>query len=162
MTHEDIQIIEYSREHAKSISEHLFEGVPEKIVLSQREELLRPGSEEAFSVCALHDEEVVGVCTGVRMRWAGARHRIEMVQVVVRESFRGQGVARRMMQSIAAHFLTLGIEIIQISTEASNVEAMRAYERIGFKRFANLHHGLKYDNEYSDEVMMAAPIAAIL
>ncbi|MFW9909460.1 MAG: GNAT family N-acetyltransferase [Candidatus Thorarchaeota archaeon] len=162
MTHEDIQIIEYSREHAKSISEHLFEGVPEEIVQSQREELLKPGPEEVFSVCALHGGEVVGVCTGVRMRWAGARHRIEMVQVVVHESFRGQGVARRMMQSIAAHFSTLGIEIIQISAEAGNVEAMKAYKRIGFKRFGTLHHGLKYDNEYGDEVMMAARIAAIL
>jgi len=162
MTHDNIQIIEYSREHAKLISEHLFEGIPEEMVQSQREELLKPGPEEVFSVCALHGREVVGVCTGVRMRWAGARHRIEMVQVVVHKSFRGQGVARLMMQSIATHFSTLGVEIIQISAEAGNVEAMRAYQRIGFKQFGNLHHGLKYDNEYSDEIMMAAPIAAIL
>ncbi len=162
MTQEDFQVIVYSREHARSISDHLFDGVPEEIVHKQREELLKPGPEEIFSVCALHGGEVVGVCTGVRMRWAGARHRIEIVQVVVHESFRGQGVARSMMKSIAAHFLNLGIEIIQISAEAGNVEAMRAYERIGFKRFGTLHHGLKYDNEYSDEVLMAASIAAIL
>ncbi|MFW9959166.1 MAG: GNAT family N-acetyltransferase [Candidatus Odinarchaeota archaeon] len=162
MIREDIQVIEYSREHAKSISEHLFEGVPEEIVEKQREELLRPGPEEVFSVCALHDGEVVGVCTGVRMRWAGSRHRIEMVQVVVHEQFRGQGIARSMMQSIATHFSAHGVEIIQISVEAGNFEAMGAYERIGFKKFGTLHHGLKYDDEYRDEIMMAAPIAAML
>lgn len=105
---------------------------------------------------------MIGVCTGVRMRWAGARHRIEMVQVVVHESFRRQGITRRMMQSIAAHFSTLGIEIIQMSAETGNVEVVRAYERIGFKRFGTLHHGLKHNNEYSDEVMMTAPLAAFL
>ncbi len=55
MAAEDIRVVAYSREHAKSISEHLFEGVPVEVVLNQREELLRPGPDEVFSVCALHD-----------------------------------------------------------------------------------------------------------
>jgi RimJ/RimL family protein N-acetyltransferase len=159
---DNIQVVPYSKEHAKSISEWLFEGVSEEVVRSQRDELLKPGPEEVFSVCAMKDSTVIGVCTGVRMRWAGSRHRIEMVQVVVHESFRGQGIAQSMMRPIASHFLTRDVEIIQISTKAGNTEAMRAYEKIGFKKFGTLHDGLKYDNEYSDEVMMAAPIAALL
>jgi RimJ/RimL family protein N-acetyltransferase len=162
MTQEDIQVIEYSRKHAKSISEHLFEGVPEEIVEKQREELLRSGPEEVFSVCALHHGDVVGVCTGVRMRWAGSRHRIEMVQVVVRDEFRGRGIAREMMRLIARHFSTRDVEIIQISTEARNTDALAAYEKIGFQRFGVLRDGIKHDNQRNDEIMMAAPIAAIL
>jgi RimJ/RimL family protein N-acetyltransferase len=162
MTTDDIQVVAYSQKYDKSISEHLFEGVPEEVVRSQREDLLRPGPEEVFSVCAIVGSRVIGVCTGIRLRWAGSRHRLEMVQVVVAEQFRGRGVARSMIKSIAAHFLNFGIGIIQISAEAGNIEAIRAYERIGFKRFGTLYQGLKYDNEYSDEVLMAAPIAAIL
>jgi hypothetical protein len=79
VTRDDIQVVAYSYEYAKSISEHLFEGVPEEVVCSQREDLLKPGPEEVFSVCAVLGPRVIGVCTGVRMRWAGARHRIEMV-----------------------------------------------------------------------------------
>lgn len=162
MIADDIRVEPYSNEHARSISENLFEGVSEEVIRTQREELLKPGPEEVFSVCAMKGSIVIGVCTGVRMKWAGSRHRIEMVQVVVHKSFRGKGIARNMMQSIASHFSTRGIEIIQISAEAGNAGALGAYERIGFERIGTLRNGLKYDNEYSDEVIMAAPITAIL
>jgi RimJ/RimL family protein N-acetyltransferase len=136
--------------------------VSEEVVEKQREELLSPGTEEVFSVCALNGAEVVGVCTGVRMRWVGSRHRIEMVQVVVRDGFRGKGVAREMMRLIAKHFSTRGIEIIQISAESSNREALVAYERIGFQRFGVLQDGIKHEDKYSDEIMMATSLATIL
>jgi hypothetical protein len=91
MPADDIHVIAYSQEYAKSISEHLFEGVPEEVVRSQREDLLRPGPEEVYSVCAIVDSRVIGVCTGARMRWAGSRHRVEMVQVVVSDQFQRRG-----------------------------------------------------------------------
>jgi ribosomal protein S18 acetylase RimI-like enzyme len=162
MNTDDIRVVPYSKQHAKSIADNLFVGVPEDVVHGQREELLRSGPEEVFSVCAIRESMVIGVCTGVRMKWAGSRHRIEMVQVVVHESFRGQGIARRMIQTIAGHFSTLGVEIVQISAEESNAQAIRAYERIGFKRFGTLHNGLKHDDKYSDETMMAALLTTIL
>ncbi|MHA1485133.1 MAG: hypothetical protein ACTSPR_07440 [Candidatus Thorarchaeota archaeon] len=34
-----------------------------------RDGLTVPGPEEVLSVCALSGSKVVGVCTGVRMRW---------------------------------------------------------------------------------------------
>jgi ribosomal protein S18 acetylase RimI-like enzyme len=162
VTIKDIQVVAYSTQHANSIAEHLFESVPEEVVRTQREDLLKPGPDDVFSVCALYESRVIGVCTGVRMRWAGSRHRIEMVQVVVSEQFRGRGVARKMMQSIAAHFSQRGVEIIQISTEAGNTDALAAYERIGFQRFGVLRDGIKHESQHSDEIMMAASIAAML
>ena len=157
-----IEIEEYSEKHAKSIAEHLFEGVPEDVVRGQREELLGPGPEEVFSVCAVSGSQVVGVCTGVRMRWYGSRHRIEMVQVVVSEEFRGQGVARLMMMRIAEHFVSFGVEIVQISAESRNEPAIAAYEHIGFKRFGTLKDGMCHEGVYSDEVLMAIPIETLL
>ncbi|MGY5881554.1 MAG: GNAT family N-acetyltransferase, partial [Candidatus Thorarchaeota archaeon] len=125
MSKHDIEVEPYRKAHAKSIADQLFSGVPEKVVRGQRKELLMPGPEEVFSVCALSGTDVVGVCTGVRLRWWGSKHRIEMVQVVVREDFRGRGVAREMMRAIAKHFSTRGVEIIQISAEGSNADALR-------------------------------------
>ena len=162
MSRESVKIEEYSERHAKSISEHLFKGVPDDVIRSQREELLRPGPEEVFSVCAVSGSQVVGVCTGVRMRWYGSRHRIEMVQVVVSEEFRGQGVARLMMKRISEHFALRGVEIIQISAEARNKIAIAAYEHIGFKRFGTLKDGICHDGEHSDEILMALPIDDLL
>ncbi len=162
MSRETIKIQEYKKEHAKSIAEHLFEGVPEEIVRSQREELLRPGPEEVFSVCAVADTLVVGVCTGVRIRWYGSRHRIEMVQVVVHEEFRGRGIALSMMQKIAEHFAPQGVELVQISVESGNKTAIIAYEKIGFERFGILKDGIKHDGKYSDEILMVMPIEEAL
>ncbi len=95
------------------------------------------------------------------MTWAGARHRIEMVQVVVRDEFR-RSVAREMMQLVAQHFSTRGVEIVQISVEHRNKDAIAAYQRVGFHQFGLLKDGLKFDDDYSDEVMLAAPIRMIL
>jgi ribosomal protein S18 acetylase RimI-like enzyme len=81
---------------------------------------------------------------------------------VVSEKFRRQGVAQRLMQLIAEHFSTRGVDIIQISAEASNADALAAYERIGFRRFGVLRDGIKHNGQHSDEIMMAAPITAIL
>jgi RimJ/RimL family protein N-acetyltransferase len=157
-----ITVVEYANTYAKSISEHLFKGVAEGMIIKQRQELLEPGHNEVFSVCALHDNEVVGVCTGVRMRWYGSRHRIEMVQVVVRDGFRGRGIAREMMRKIAKHFGSRGIEIVQISVEAKNTVARNAYEKIGFKKFGVLKNGINHGGNYSDEVMLAMPLSELV
>ncbi|MFX1483163.1 MAG: GNAT family N-acetyltransferase [Promethearchaeota archaeon] len=162
MPKDTIDVVEYSKANAKSIAEDLFEGVPEDIVRSQREELLKPGPEEVFSVCAVSGTRVVGVCTGVRMRWFGSRHRIEIVQVVVDKEFRRKGITRLMMKMIAEHFAALGVEIVQISVEAGNETAVAAYEHIGFQRFGILRDGIKHDSNYSDEIMMAIPISDFL
>ncbi|TFG99334.1 GNAT family N-acetyltransferase [Candidatus Thorarchaeota archaeon] len=158
----DIVVKAYTKSDVKSIAEHLFIGVPENIIRDQREELLNLGPDEVFSVCAIAKGIVVGVCTGVRMKWFGSRHRIEMVQVVVQEDYRGRGVAHQMMVKIAEHFSSRGVEIIQISAESKNEAAIKAYERIGFRQFGTLKNGLKYENDYSDEVMMAAPIDLLM
>ncbi len=158
MLNEDIRIVKYSNVHAKSIAENLFEGVPEDVIIEQKEELLDPGPDEVFSVCALDKKEVVGVCTGVRMRWFGVRHRIELVQVVVKEGYRGRGIAHEMMRKVAKHFLSRDVEMVQISVEATNTDAKEAYENIGFQEFGILENGINNDGEYSDEVMMVIPI----
>ncbi|MFW9807645.1 MAG: GNAT family N-acetyltransferase [Candidatus Thorarchaeota archaeon] len=162
MNSDTIEIVEYSKAYARSIAEHLFEGVSEGTVHSQREELLKPGPEEVYSVCAVSNTHVVGVCTGVRMRWFGSRHRIEMVQVVVSKEFRRQGITRLMMKKIAEHFESLGVEIVQISAESENATAITAYEHIGFQRFGELKDGIKYNGNYSDEILLAIPITDFL
>ncbi len=149
------EIKAYNESHAESIVTSLFQGVTVETVVQQRRDLLAPGSEEVYSVCCLSGKEVIGICTGVRKQWSGERHRIEMVQVVVREDSRGLGIAKRMMQEIAAHFMSYGVEIIQISVEASNTHAYSAYQKIGFEAIGVFKKGLKYDSRYSDEILLS-------
>ncbi len=150
-----VEIRPYNDSFADSLARDLFQGVSAETIIQQRADLLAPGPEEVYGVCTISDSKVIGVCTGVRKRWFGERHRIEMVQVVVKDEFHGQGIARLMMMEIARHFKKHGVEIVQISTEATNEIAIMAYERIGYVRFGVLEKGLKHDNEYADEIMMS-------
>lgn len=154
-TGDRVNVEEYQDSYAESIATGLFQGVTVETVVQQRQALLAPGPEEVYSVCCLSGEEVIGICTGVRKQWSGERHRIEMVQVVVREDSRGLGIAKHMMQEIAAHFRPYGVEIIQISVEASNRQAYLAYQKIGFETIGVFKQGLKYDDRYSDEILLS-------
>ncbi|MHA1637916.1 MAG: GNAT family N-acetyltransferase [Candidatus Thorarchaeota archaeon] len=132
------------------------------MIIQQRNDLLAPGPEEVYSVSSLYENRVIGVCTGVRKRWYGERHRIELVQVVVKDGFHRRGIARYMMKEIAKHFSKYSIEIIQISVEDANENAVSAYMKIGFVRFGTLEKGLKYENKYSDEVLLSMKIEDLL
>jgi len=157
-----IHIEPYENRHAGSIAKDLFGGMSTEEVKRGRDGLIAPGPDEVFSVCALSGSKVVGVCTGVRKRWLGERHRIEMVQVVVADDFQRIGIARFMMKAIAVYFAEKGVEMVQVSTERDNEKAKAAYERIGFKEFGVLERGLKHGNRYADEVMMWMKIEDLL
>ena len=152
----------YEHRHAESIANDLFGGMSAEEVRQGRDGLIAPGPEEVLSVCALSGSKVVGVCTGVRKRWIGEKHRIEMVQVVVAENFQRLGIARFMMKAIAMHFAKRGVETVQVSAEGSNEKAIASYKRIGFKEFRVLKCGLKHGNRYADEVMMWMKIEDLL
>jgi ribosomal protein S18 acetylase RimI-like enzyme len=157
-----VEVEYYQDSHAGSIATGLFQGVTVQTVVQQRQTLLAPGPEEVCSVCCLSGKEVVGICTGVRKRWSGERHRIEMVQVVVREDARGLGIAKHMMQEVAAHFKPYGVEIVQISAEASNEQAYVAYQKIGFETIGVFRRGLKYDDKYSDEILLSMAVLDLM
>ncbi len=152
----------YESCHAESIANDLFGGMSAEEVRQGRDGLIAPGPEEVLSVCALSESKVVGVCTGVRKKWMGERHRIEMVQVVVAENLQRLGIARFMMKAIAMHFAERGVEMVQVNAEGSNEKAIASYKRIGFKEFGVLEHGLRHGNRYADEVMMWMKIDDLL
>ncbi|MFW9849026.1 MAG: GNAT family N-acetyltransferase [Candidatus Thorarchaeota archaeon] len=157
-----IQIVEYNDSFADSMALDLFVGVSKEKIIQEREYLLAPGPEEAYSVCALSESIVIGVCTGIRKQWFGERHRIEMVQVVINEQFRKLGLARHMMKVIARHFRNYGIEIVEIGVQSDNEEAFQAYTRIGFKKYGVFQNGLKFGDEYYDDILLSMTLSDLL
>ncbi|NHI82871.1 MAG: GNAT family N-acetyltransferase [Candidatus Thorarchaeota archaeon] len=85
-----------------------------------------------------------------------------MVQIVVRDKYQRRRVSRQMMAEIAKHFKKLGVKIVQVSVERRNTDAWRAYKRLGFKQIGILRRGLKCDDNYNDEIMLAADIGTII
>jgi GNAT superfamily N-acetyltransferase len=91
----------------------------------------RPGQDLAI---ALHDPAGDAVVGGLWGRTAGGWLAIELVYVP--ESLRGQGIATRLVAMAEREALERGCHSAWLDT--LNREALRLYERLGYRRFGEL------------------------
>ena len=85
----------------------------------------------------------------------GSDSHVGVVGIVVKDGFRGVGVGTRMLEVIVDVARKRGLRLLVLSVFASNVRAVRLYERVGFVRcgLVPLRHFSK--GKYVDEVVMA-------
>ena len=83
------------------------------------------------------------------------RHIGHVVSMMVRESARGQGIGRALLDAlIDAAREPAGLEMLTLSVTEVNASAVRLYERTGFFRFGTLHKAIKVGDRYHDKVHM--------
>jgi putative acetyltransferase len=70
-------------------------------------------------------------CGGVQLFAEGFG---ELKRMYVRPPFRGQGLARRMLEHLAAHTRSSGVSMLRLETGIHQGEAIRLYEGAGFRR----------------------------
>jgi ribosomal protein S18 acetylase RimI-like enzyme len=58
----------------------------------------------------------------------------EIKRMYVRPVFRGQGLAKLMVEHLAAHAREQGVKVLRLETGIHQVEAIGLYERMGFNR----------------------------
>ncbi len=76
-------------------------------------------------------------------------------QVYVEPKFRGQGIAKLLLQSIIAFALARpGTKKLKLTVQAGQVAAIGLYERLGFKVVGTLQKELCVKNKYYDELLM--------
>lgn len=85
----------------------------------------------------------------------GSDAHVGVVGIVVKDGFRGVGVGTGMLWVIFDAARKRGLRLLVLSVFASNVRAVRLYERVGFVRcgLVPLRHFNK--GKYVDEVLMA-------
>jgi GNAT superfamily N-acetyltransferase len=81
---------------------------------------------------AYHDGRAAG-CMALRDLGEGA---CEMKRMFVPEAFRGLGVGRALGERIIAEAREVGYRSMRLDTSKNQIEAMRLYERCGFRRIA--------------------------
>src|SRR5262245_12249565 len=91
------------------------------------EKLIRQGV--AFFVIRVDD--VPAACGGVML--CGSDYG-EVKRMYVRPQFRGSGLARMMLDHLAAYTQQHGIDFLRLETGIHQREAIRLYERYGFQR----------------------------
>ena len=83
------------------------------------------------------------------------RHIGHIVSMMVRESARGQGIGRALLDTlIDAAREPAGLEMLTLTVTDVNASAVRLYERTGFARFGTLHKAIKVGDRYHDKVHM--------
>lgn len=102
--------------------------------------LYPPTSQHGLSVAALIAEQVdffvlrlgdvAAGCGGVKFY---GREYAEIKRMYVRPSFRGKGLAKRMLSHLEAHADREGISILRLETGIRQPEARRLYESLGYR-----------------------------
>ena len=103
---------------------------------------------------AIEGDDVVGWCDIVRFGLEGFQHTGRLGMGLLTH-VRGQGVGRRLAQTTIDAARSRGIERIELEVFASNVRAIRLYERLGFAHEGLRRRARKLDGEYDDNVLMA-------
>lgn len=104
---------------------------------------------------AEEDGEVIGWCDIVPGEpIAGTRH-VGTLGMGILKEHRGQGIGRRLMETTIEAARKLGIEKIELTVYASNRNALRLYESLGFGVEGTKRKGRFVDGVYDDIVLMA-------
>jgi ribosomal protein S18 acetylase RimI-like enzyme len=67
---------------------------------------------------------------------------------------RGQGLARRLLETAVEHGRALNLRQLMLGCNAGNGNALRLYEQAGFSEYGLEPAALYVDGEYFDEVLM--------
>ncbi|MBK8899944.1 MAG: GNAT family N-acetyltransferase [Anaerolineaceae bacterium] len=84
---------------------------------------------EGFSFGAFVGKQLVGAALASPEHWNGS---LRVWEFHVQETWRGQGLGRRLMEQVVETAVTHHLRVIVCETQSSNVPAIRAYRRLGF------------------------------
>ena len=104
---------------------------------------------------AWRDDALLGAVGLERDERIKVRHIGHVVSMMVRESARGQGIGRALLEALMdAARDPGGLEMLTLTVTEVNAGAVRLYERSGFSRFGTLHKAIKVGGQYHDKVHM--------
>lgn len=114
--------------------------------------------DDVFIQVAFNQNDPIGmmaVHVSPRSRFA---HRGTMVMVYLRDTARGSGAAKAMLDACARCAKDAGLTQLELSVSAANARAQGFYLREGFVQFGRLPNGYCHDNVLTDDIMMWRPI----
>jgi RimJ/RimL family protein N-acetyltransferase len=113
---------------------------------------LGSSSGDNFVVGAFAGGQLVGMAGFARNLREKSNHKGVIWGVYVRPTFRNQGVARGLLQTLLDRAKSQpGLEQIILTVAVDQVAAKRLYQSLGFQVFGHERHALKVGGEYVDE-----------
>lgn len=103
---------------------------------------------------ALDDLKVVGWCHIRPDRWEGFTHAGWLGMGVLKE-YRGQGIGSALLHQALSEARNRGLERVELNVFASNLTAIRLYEKFKFEIEGRKKRARKLDGSYDDIMVMA-------
>ena len=96
-----------------------------------------------------------GICGLQREQREQTRHRGEIVHMYVAPWMMGQGVGRRLIETVMRHGVEqLGLRQIVLAVVADNEPAVRLYRRVGFRAYGRLEFAFCSDAGCTTQLLM--------
>ena len=93
---------------------------------------------------------------------AKTRHKALVVAMFVHENFRGQGLARQLMQAVVQHAMARqGLRLLQLEVTQGNDAAERLYQSLGFQAYGVEPMAVLTASGYRSKVHMYLDLATV-
>jgi ribosomal protein S18 acetylase RimI-like enzyme len=162
-TSTDVQIVPVSEEHIESFHACLDAVARERLHLafleappldSTREFVRSNIANDVPQFVAVKGGEVVGWCD-IRPGWPEVLAHCGTLGMGVHKDYRRRGIGSRLIAEAIARAKERGLERIELEVFASNVPAIKLYEKVGFAFEGLKRSAVKIDGRYDDIIEMA-------
>lgn len=104
---------------------------------------------------AEYDETIVGMAVYFFERKKKARHIAHIFGVYVKKKYRSRGVASALIENALKKIQEReSIVKVSLAVNPAQVDAVRLYEKFGFKRVGTLSKEIKVHGKFYDEIVM--------
>jgi ribosomal protein S18 acetylase RimI-like enzyme len=112
-------------------------------------------SQEAFTIGAFVEDQLVGVATFMREQKTKLRHKGSVFAMYVTPSKRGKGIGKRLLEELVERAKKLnGLEQLHLTVVAKNEAAVQLYRSLGFEVYGTERNAMKFEEQYWDEWLM--------
>ena len=157
-----IQILPIAEEHIESYHQCLGSVARERLYLalveappldSTRALVLSNIAKNVPQFVAVIDNKVIGWCDISPLKHEGFKHRGEL-GMGIHKRYRRMGIGQQLITHTIQKAKERGLERIELEVFASNVPAIKLYEKMGFVTEAVKKNARKIDGNYDDLVEM--------
>jgi len=103
---------------------------------------------------AFQNSALIGTASFTQLSGLKDSHKGLLRAMYVRPTHRRSGAGRQLVQAII-QTARQKVEQLQLSVVSTNQPALRLYQSLGFRQYGLEKNALKYNGQYSDEILMA-------
>lgn len=125
------------------------EGI--NLSIEEEQNYLKNILHSSSNLCIVADdnERIVGVLNLIANSKNRLLHNSEIGVSVIKEYWH-KGIGSKLLQYAIEFAMTKGIENINLTVKSDNENAIKLYQKFGFKKVGTLYRYLKINNEYYD------------